>query len=487
MKIIKKILSYWKIYITFALSILLSFTFDLFDFGYENILLLFIISIVLIIMESKSFFFGIFSTILFVLFFNYFFTDPRYTFIIEESRYIITLVIFLIVSFLISSLMQRLQLSANKAVEGERKTEALYTVAKKLLSIRNLENINLFFSEVIFTNTKITNYIYMDGKIFSIEKQTLNFESLLTHIDFSIKSGSHVGIGTAYKPDLPFRIIGITGIENHQIALLLETQRNLEKEELDFIKAIINLYKVVSQKEIAKIDEEQTRLLAENERFKNQILRSISHDLKTPLTIIMTGSSMLYQNQKLSEETKNEIIQEIIEEVESMTLLIDNILQMTKFQNQEVKLHKSKESVDEIISRAVNIIQKRLKNHRLIIDGLDEVIIVNVDAKLIVQVLVNLLDNVIQHTQEDSKIAIEYKIFDKYLTLSVSDNGGGINEKDLEFIFDSNYFSKNKKDNRRGFGLGLSICKSIIDKHNGKIHAFNNENKGATFEIELPL
>jgi len=327
----------------------------------------------------------------------------------------------------------------------------------------------------------------MDGDIHTIIDKKIELSKCLKHIDFAIKTGSHIGYGTSYKPDLPYRIIGISGITNHRVALLIETSNIIKKYELDFINAIINLYKIVMQKEIAKLDEENSRLMAENERFKNQLLRSISHDLKTPLTSILTGSSLLYNDVNVDDSTRREIITEIIDEVDSMALLIDNILQMTKFQNREVKLRKSKESVDDLVSQATNNMYKRLKKHKLLIERSDNVIMISVDSKLMVQVITNLIDNAIQHTKEDSTITIQYDVVDNSLHLIVADNGGGIKESDLNCIFDSEYFTNEHTDTHRGFGLGLNICKAVIEKHNGSIAAFNNKDNGATFEIVLPL
>lgn len=487
MKFTKNILKLWKIYVIFILSILLSFAFEEFSFGHENILLLFIIADVLVIMESRSYLFGFVSAVLFILFFNFFFTEPKYAFMIENSKYVITLIIFLVVSFLISSLMQKLHKEATRALEGERKTEALYNVAKGLLSIGNPTRINIFFTEIIHKNTKYNNSIYMDGKLYSSLSKKVEYKRYLKHINFAIKTGSHIGIGTAYKPDLPYRIIGISGISTHHVALLLEISKDLNKYEIDFLNAIINLYKIVMQKEIAKVDEEFSRVMAENERFKNQILRSISHDLRTPLTSILTGSSLLYNDMEIDKLTRQEVLSDIIDEVDSMTLLIENILQMTKFQNKEVQLRKTKESIDEIVSQASNNIHKRLKKHKLNIKRSDEVVMMNIDSKLMIQVLTNLLDNAIQHTKENAIILIQYEVINDNLHILVSDDGGGIKENDLQYIFDSEYFTSEKKDDRRGFGLGLNICKAVIEKHNGTISAYNNEKNGATFEIVLPL
>jgi two-component system sensor histidine kinase KdpD len=160
---------------------------------------------------------------------------------------------------------------------------------------------------------------------------------------------------------------------------------------------------------------------------------------------------------------------------------------MTKFQNKEVQLRKCKESIDEIVSQASTNIQKRLKKHTLKIERSDDVIMMSIDSKLMIQVLTNLLDNAIQHTKEDSNICIQYEVNSDNLHILVSDDGGGIKENDLKFIFESEYFTDGKKDDRRGFGLGLNICKAVVEKHNGTIKAFNNEKNGATFEIVLPL
>jgi two-component system sensor histidine kinase KdpD len=477
----------WKIALIFLLSSLLSFAFESFAFGYENILLLFIIAVVLVIMESRSYLAGFLSAIVFVLFFNFFFTEPRYTFLIEESRYIITLLIFLVVSFLIGSLMQKLRVEATRAMEGERKTEALYNVAKELLSIATTDRIHTLFQDIIRQNTGIESYLYVDGQVVSDQDSSIPFSRYDQHIEFAVKTGSHIGIGTMYRTDIPFRIIGIGGITGHRIALLLVTERTIQPDELDFINAIINLYKIVMQREIAKQDEENSRVVVQNERFKNQILRGISHDLRTPLTSILTGTTLLHQATDMDPSMRNNILSDIMDEVESMSLLLDNILQMTKFQNQEVVLRKTKQSVDDLVSMAATNVRRRLENHTLTIEGGDEVILVNVDEKLMVQVLMNLIDNAIQHTHDHAAITISYHASAQSLHLAVADNGGGIPAKDLKRIFASDYTGGDNRSKRRGFGIGLNICQAIIEQHGGSIQARNNDLGGATFDIVLPL
>ncbi|MCF7924969.1 MAG: DUF4118 domain-containing protein [Candidatus Izimaplasma sp.] len=478
---------YSRVFIILILSILLSFSFEAFSFGYENILLLFIVAVVLVIMETKSYGYGILATVVYVLFFNFFFTEPKYTLQIEEPRYIMTLGIFLVVSFLIASLMQKLHVQAEKATEGERTTNVLYQIAKSLLSIRNMPYINKYFSEVIKANTHIENFVYMDGNIYSKSGKEFELDVYQEDIEYAIKTKRHIGLQTSYKPKLKYRFIGIADIINHQCAFILHPKREITSKEYNFINTIINLYKIVMQKEVAQEDEENSRITIENEKFKNQLLRSISHDLRTPLTRILTGTSLLLEENTLDESVTQNVLEDIVDEVDQMRILLDNILQMTKFQNQEVTLKKTKESIDDLTSQAISIVKRRLKKHQLHVHRSKDVIVLSLDQKLFLQVIVNLLDNAITHTDENSIINIKYHIENNHLIYILSDNGGGIKASTLEHIFDSDYASETSQKNHHGFGLGLGICKAIIEKHGGKIKAFNNDDGGATFTLRIPL
>ena len=174
-------------------------------------------------------------------------------------------------------------------------------------------------------------------------------------------------------------------------------------------------------------------------------------------------------------DTSLNIIQDISKEAMRLNGMVENLLNMTRIQEGNFKINKKLEVVDDIISTAVSAITNRKENHELVVKETKDIILFPCDAQLIVQVLVNLLDNAFKHTPDAS-------IF------QVIDNGKGIEIKQLNHIFDDFFTtSLDNGDHKRGIGLGLAICKAIVEAHKGEIKAFNNDLGWATFELSLPL
>jgi len=480
-----------KISYIFIASILLSFSFYEYGFGLENILLLYIVAIVLIIMESKSFLYGTLIAIMYVLVFNFFYTEPRFTFIIRDQTYIITLAIFLIVSFLISSIMQKLHVQASRAITNERRIQLLYNTTKGLLYLKTFEKVCEYFTHTVQNTMHINTAIYLKPNDYIIslidDFQVSEYSTILTDC---ILSKNMCGYSTNYHNEIPYIFLPLSSKKNHEGALIIDAKAsNLTKNELDLIQALTSLLIIVLDREKSANEEEKVRLEIENEKFKNLILRSISHDLRTPLTSILTGSSFLMnQVGKLDKNTEEEVLREIVSEVDKMKLFLENLLNITKLQDQAIKLKLSKESVDEIINESISRVKHNLGTKTIDIDASKDVIIARIDAQLMVQVITNILQNAVQHTREHTKILVKYYVKKGHIVIEISDNGGGIKYKNIDHIFDDFATLPSKAgDKYRGIGIGLSLSKSVVEKHKGTIHAENNSNGGATFFISLPL
>ena len=229
----------------------------------------------------------------------------------------------------------------------------------------------------------------------------------------------------------------------------------------------------------------------EQERFKGNLLRSISHDIRTPLSGIMGSGEMLMQMTKDQEELYG-LSKNIYEDANWLHGLVENILSLTRLQDTDIMLEKQPEAVEEIVGAAVMTIEKRYPGRQIDIELPDEFLMVKMNGRLIHQVLINLMDNAIKHSPSDSVIRI--KIYNRKdrneVVTKVIDKGTGIKDEDILHIFEMFYTKdKDKKDkgNIRGIGIGLSICKSIVEAHGGKIKAENNlDGKGAVFTFTLP-
>lgn len=242
-------------------------------------------------------------------------------------------------------------------------------------------------------------------------------------------------------------------------------------------------------KEQAKLIAERDKLLseAEKEKMRANLLRAVSHDLRTPLTGIIGASSSYLENSfSLPEEEKINIVTHIQEDANWLLNMVENLLSVTRIYSQSTKIKKTDESVEEVVSAAMNRLKKRIPNASVQVTVPDELLIIPMDAVLIEQVLFNLLENALIHSQSTEPILCYVK--DEGITISfhVKDFGIGIARDRLPFIFDgAPYIGSAESDSNKGMGIGLSICKTIILAHDGTIDACNHE-KGAEFYFSLP-
>ena len=234
---------------------------------------------------------------------------------------------------------------------------------------------------------------------------------------------------------------------------------------------------------------EQDKLLSETEKEKMRanLLRAISHDLRTPLTSIIGASSSYLENKAfLVEEEKNAIVTHIHEDANWLLNMVENLLSVTRIHNQSSTVKKTDESVEEVVSAAINRLKKRLPGASVNVSVPDELLIIPMDAILIEQVLINLLENAIVHSQSAQSIQCYVDDDNENVIFHVKDYGIGIDPERLKNIFDGNsYIGNDVSDSNKGMGIGLSICKTIITAHNGTIGA-KNHGQGTEFYFSLP-
>jgi two-component system sensor histidine kinase KdpD len=263
----------------------------------------------------------------------------------------------------------------------------------------------------------------------------------------------------------------------------------LNKQETEFIQT--TLLQMITAIEREKISEEQEniRIQMEKERLKSVLLRSISHDLRTPLTTLQTGTSFLYDSfEKIDDQLMKNLLLDINNETTRLAEFVENVLNMTRLQANQLTLHQTNELIDDIFNNLQQRVKNRLGNHQLIFEDQNQFDTVYADTSLLIQVLTNLVDNAIHHTKEDSSIHVYYEKTCSDILFTDEDNGGGIPEELIEHIFEDYVSSEFKKgDTNRGIGLGLSICKAIVEAHGGKISAKNNTQNGASFKFNIPF
>lgn len=247
---------------------------------------------------------------------------------------------------------------------------------------------------------------------------------------------------------------------------------------------------VVSTLTIRIKRQEKVKTEIEMEKNRSNLLRSISHDIRTPLTSIIGSSSALLDNSsKLSEEYKEKLVSDIRDEASWLVRVVENVLSVTKINGSSAKISKSKEVVEEIVGEVALKYKKQFPDIPLEISVPDSMLFVPMDATLIEQVIFNLLENAVVHGKTATKISLSVKKHASDAVFTVSDNGVGIDKSILPYLFDGSFVpgKGNSSDAKRDMGIGLSVCKTIINAHGGTTRAANNKNGGAVFGFTLPL
>lgn len=256
-----------------------------------------------------------------------------------------------------------------------------------------------------------------------------------------------------------------------------------------FTISIITSALTTNIKEQARIISEREKLLmeAEKEKMRANLLRAISHDLRTPLTSIIGSSTVYLENEShLSDTDKTALVQHIFEDSNWLLNMVENLLSVTRINNETAKVNTSLEPVEEVIGEAVSRLKKRLPNASVTVQVPDEILMIPMDAILIEQVLINLMENAIVHSRSTKPIECFADSSDDSVTFHVRDYGTGIPPEQLATIFDgSSSTTSISTDGRKGMGIGLSICKTIITAHGGTLDAVNHPD-GAEFYFKLP-
>ena len=239
----------------------------------------------------------------------------------------------------------------------------------------------------------------------------------------------------------------------------------------------------------ARVLAEREKMLmeAEKEKMRANLLRAISHDLRTPLTSIIGSSTVYLENgSHLPEVEKNALVRHILEDSNWLLNMVENLLSVTRINNETARVNKTSEPVEEVLSEAMIRLKKRLPDANIHVRVPDDFLMVPMDAVLIEQVLINLLENAVVHAESTEPIECYVESLSDYAIFHVRDYGVGIPPEKLATIFDgSSSTTSTSPDGRKGMGIGLSICKTIILAHGGEIRAINHT-RGAEFYFTLP-
>ena len=292
------------------------------------------------------------------------------------------------------------------------------------------------------------------------------------------------------------RVYGVVGIEAEN--------NPLDASDHGILLSILGECALALENEKNAREKEAAMVMAENERLRANLLRTISHDLRTPLTTISGNASNLLSNgSSFDEETKQQIYSDIYDDSMWLINLVENLLSATRIEEGRMTLRTTTELLSDIVEEAVHHIRRKAAGHQLSAEYEDDLLLVRADARLVVQVITNIVDNAVKYTPPGSSIQIttrrietdgEYRKSGKpdrmntMAEIRIADNGGGISDEEKTRIFDKFYCGANRiADNRRSLGLGLYLCRAIVEAHGGTICVTDNQPRGAVFSFTLPL
>ncbi|OOM58515.1 sensor protein KdpD [Clostridium beijerinckii] len=494
----------WKEILTATLIMIISTMISLFidyiGFREANVIMIFILGVIIVNMKTRGYLLGFICSIISIFLFNFLFTDPRYSLEVYDKSYLVTFPIMLIVTFTIGTLTSKIQREAQNSLARENTTQILYRVSRKLLSATGTADVvgigikylsrlleRTVICYLVQENKLTTPFIYTatkgekDRTLLNKEEEAVAYWTLLNDKESGAGTNTFYGAKGYYMPLKSHnKVLGVLGVSC--------ITGNLKPEQKFIFETVASQIYIALDREILAETQKNSKLEIESERLRSNLLRSISHDLRSPLAGIKGAiSTIIETGELLSKDAKDELFQGIYDDTEWLIRLVENLLSMTRFEGGNMKIKKNLELVEEVVYEAVQRTSKRLKDHEIKVTVPEDVIMLSMDGNLIEQVLINLFDNAVKFTPKEA--LIEVKVYEEVgdVIFEVIDDGIGISEEILPHIFDRFFTNGDKiSDSRRGVGLGLAICKSIVEGHGGKISAQNKDKGGAIFRFNIP-
>ena len=501
----KVMLTIFDVVVTLVIMTLatsLSFFFRHIGFHESNFIMAYILGVLIVAKQTNGHVYGILASVIGVSSFNFFFTEPYYTFVTYRTDYPVTFMIMLIVAIITSTLTARAKQEAKLSSLREKRTQILYEITKGLLKVRTFNQIaevggrdiaKLFNSSVIIATATPSEGLGEPLIFASNNDERANiFKSYpeMQALAETFRTGNPAGAGTEVFVDSPVYYLAIKGQSGTLgvVGVSCFDSKFFSEEQIRLLESVTTQIALAMERERLSEKQQKAKMDMERERLSGNLLRAISHDLRTPLTgILGATATILNYEEVLDKEVKRELLRGVYDDASWLIHSVENILNITRMDEGRIELNKTMEAVEEIVAEAVSRIKNLAENHLIKIDIPHALIMLPMDGALIVQVLVNLIDNALKYTPVGSTIEIKTQLEGNKVVFEVSDNGKGIPEEAIPFIFERFYTAPTINTGRRGTGLGLAICKSILTVHDGDISAFNNTSGGSTFCFRLPL
>ncbi len=483
-----------------TVATLLGLAFYSLGFTDSNIITVYILGVLLTSLFTKGYACGVIGSVMSVMLFNFFFTEPRLTFHAYDSGYPVTFAIMLAASIITGTLASKLKSHAKLSAQAAFRTKVLLDTNQLLQKAQDDNDI------VNITATQLMKLLNRSIVMYSVKGDTLSKGHLFPNVpettdenlftaeeqtaaEWVYKNKHYAGAttDTLNNAKCLYMAIRINNTVYGVVGIHIDG-KPLDSFETSVLLSILGECALALDNNRNAKEKELAAVLAKNEQLRANLLRAISHDLRTPLTSISGNAGNLLSNyDKLDEDTRLQVFTDIFDDSQWLISLVENLLSVTRIEEGRMNLNMSVQLMDEVIDEAMKHINRKGAEHNISIECKDALLLARMDAKLIIQVIVNLVDNAMKYTHVGSEIKIIAKNIEGFVSVSVTDNGNGIPDSIKPYVFEMFYTGDNKiADSRRSLGLGLALCRSIVGAHGGEITLADNMPKGCIFTFTIP-
>jgi two-component system, OmpR family, sensor histidine kinase KdpD len=443
---------------------------------------------------------SILASLLSVLAFDFFFVHPRYSFAVSDTEYVVTFIGFMAVGLVISSSASLLRDQVDQLRRRETNERAINSLSKELTAAVDLEAVLRVVIRVINQTFK------REVAVLLPERQDLNSHTVSDGFSldqnaevvalWAFQHGQPAGQGTETLSAAPIRflplktsrgVVGVLGVKSNEL------EKYFTLEERLLLDNFANLAALAIERALFAEQAAQAETLRTTEQLQSALLNSISHELRTPLASIMGALTSLEEDEcfhevepLLDRGTRKELIQSAASQTRQLNRLVGNLLDMTRLQSGTVRLNRVPTDIQDLIGAVLGQMEDRLRGRIVAVDVAENLPPVSMDAVLVGQALVNLLDNAVKFSPVESTIQVNAWMRDAGLHLIVRDQGIGIAADELPRIFDK-FYRGSAASRTGGTGLGLSICKGIVEAHGGTIQARNGASGGLIVDMVFPV
>ena len=441
-----------------AISTAVGFAFDWAGFSESNIITIYILGVLVTAVSTSGHLYGAANSLLSVLAFNFFFTEPRFTLQADGPSYPVTFLIMLSSSIIASSLASRVKEQARMAAEKSYYTELLLGSSQKLQTIR-------------------TEWEKLSTEEIGVAKWVQ-------------KNNKHAGATTNTLPDSKWLFLSVRGTRGVMGIVGVPIAGYVVPDAFEKNLMVALLGECGLSQERIRLEEERNQIALQTQRESLQanLLRAVSHDLRTPLTNINGSVGILMgKDQTLKPEVREQLYTAIDDDTNWLINMTENLLAATQLETDRTKLKTAPELLEDLFQSAVRQLDRRARDHHISVDLEDQTLMASMNAGMIQRVIINMMNNAIQYTPKDSHIILSGTRRKDWVEISVSDDGPGIPDEAKKHLFDLFYTAEQgKPDSKRGLGLGLHLCQSIVNAHGGTITVSDHAPSGTTFRFTLP-